>query len=108
MLVKYLATDSKVLTQLSLGLRNLPSTLPTLKNPALRKDPLFRTFLDIFANPKSSTQPVLKIGSQNQTLFQGFISSWQAGHVKPQDLEKGLANVDKQIDAAIQQSGQVP
>jgi len=28
--------------------------------------------------------------------------------VKPQDLEKGLANVDKQIDAAIAQSGQVP
>ena len=107
-LVKYLATDPKVLTQLSLGLGNLPSTLPTLKNPVLRKDPRFRTFLDIFANPKSSTQPVLKIGAQNQTLFQTFISSWQAGHVKPQDLEKGLANVDKQIDAAIGQSGQVP
>jgi multiple sugar transport system substrate-binding protein len=107
-LVKYLATDTKVLTQLSLGLRNLPSTLPTLKNPVLRKDPRFRTFLDIFANPKSSTQPVLKIGSQNQTLFQGFISSWQAGHVKAQDLRKGLENVDKQIDAAIGQSGQVP
>jgi multiple sugar transport system substrate-binding protein len=107
-LVKYLATDSKVLTQLSLGLRNLPSTLPTLKNPVLRKDPRFRTFLDIFANPKSSTQPVLKIGSQNQTLLQSFISSWQAGHVKPQDLHKGLENVDKQIDAAIGQSGQVP
>lgn len=108
MLVKYLATDPKVLTQLSLGLGNLPSTLPTLKNPALRKDPRFRTFLDIFANPKSSTQPVLKIGSQNQTLLQSFVSSWQAGHVKQQDLQKGLANVDKQIDAAIQQSGQVP
>jgi multiple sugar transport system substrate-binding protein len=107
-LVKYLATDPKVLTQLSLGLGNLPSTLTTLKNPVLRKDPRFRTFLDIFANPKSSTQPVLKIGAQNQTLLQGFVSSWQAGHVKPQDLEKGLANVDKQIDAAIAQSGQVP
>jgi len=89
-------------------LRNVPSTLPTLKVPVLRKDPQFRVFLDIFAHPKSSTQPVLKIGDQNQTLFSTFVSKWQAGNVKPQDLEKGLANVDKQIDAAIAQSGQVP
>jgi multiple sugar transport system substrate-binding protein len=108
LLVKYLATNTKALTQLSLGLRNVPSTLPTLKNPTLRKDPQFRVFLDIFADPKSSTQPVLKIGAQNQTLFSTFISKWQAGNVKSQDLEKGLANVDKQIDAAIAQSGQVP
>ena len=51
---------------------------------------------------------MLKIGDQNQTLFSTFVSKWQAGNVKPQDLEKGLANVDKQIDAAIAQSGQVP
>src|SRR4029450_323917 len=108
LLVKYLATNTKALTKLSLGLRNVPSTLPTLKNPVLRKDPHFRVFLDIFANPKSSTQPVLKIGAQNQTLFATFVEKWQAGHVKPQDLQKGLANVDKQIDAAIAQSGQVP
>jgi multiple sugar transport system substrate-binding protein len=108
LLVKYLATNTKALTQLSLGLRNVPSTLPTLRIPALRKDPQFRVFLDIFAHPKSSTQPVLKIGDQNQTLFSTFVSKWQAGNVKSQDLVKGLANVDKQIDAAIAQSGQVP
>jgi multiple sugar transport system substrate-binding protein len=108
LLLKYLATNSKALTQLSLGLRNVPSTLPTVKNPALRKNPQFRVFLDIFAHPKSSTQPVLKIGAQNQTLFSTFVDKWQAGNVKSQDLTKGLANVDKQIDAAISQSGQVP
>ena len=108
LLLKYLATNTKALTQLSLGLRNVPSTLPTLRIPVLRKDAQFRVFLDIFANPKSSTQPVLKIGDQNQTLFSTFVSKWQAGNVKPQDLKKGLANVDKQIDAAIAQSGQVP
>jgi multiple sugar transport system substrate-binding protein len=108
LLIKYLATNSKALTQLSLGLRNVPSTLPTLKNPVLRKDKNFKVFLDIFANPKSSTQPVLKIGSQNQTLFATFIEKWQAGRVKSKDLHAGLANVDKQIDAAIGQSGQVP
>jgi multiple sugar transport system substrate-binding protein len=108
LLLKYLATDPKALTKLSLGLRNVPSTLPTLKNPVLRKDPNFRVFLDIFANPRSSTQPVLKIGAQNQTLLATFVGKWQAGHVKAQDLQRGLANVDKQIDAAIAQSGQVP
>jgi multiple sugar transport system substrate-binding protein len=108
LLVKHLSTNSKVLTQLSLGLRNVPSTLPTLKNRVLRNDPRFRVFLDIFAHPKSSTQPVLKIGAQNQALFASFIGKWQAGNVKSQDLRKGLANVDKQIDAAIKQSGQVP
>ena len=108
LLEKYLATNSKALTQLSLGLYNVPSTLPSLKIPALRKDPHFRVFLDIFGNPKSSTQPVLKIGSQNQTLFATFVGKWQAGHVKSQDLHKALQNVDKQIDDAIAQSGQVP
>jgi multiple sugar transport system substrate-binding protein len=108
LLLKYLATNSKALTQLSLGLRNVPSTLPTLKNPVLRKDPNFKVFLDIFANPKSSTQPVLKIGAQNQTLFATFVDKWQAGHVASKELHAGLANVDKQIDAAIGQSGQVP
>jgi len=108
LLLKYLSADSKAVTNLSLGLRNVPSTLPTLKNPVLRKDKQFKVFLDIFGNPKSSTQPVLKIGAQNQTLFSTFISKWQAGHVKPRDLQAGLANVDKQIDAAIGQSGQVP
>lgn len=108
LLEKYLATNTKALTQMSLGLHNVPSTIPALKVPALRKDVHFRVFFDIFANPRSSTQPVLKIGSQNQTLFASFVAKWQAGHVKSQDLQKGLKNVDKQIDDAIKQSGQVP
>ena len=108
LLLKYLATNTKALTQLSLGLHNVPSTIPSLRVPALRKDPQFRVFLDIFGHPKSSTQPVLKIGSQNQTTFATFVGKWQAGHVKSQDLHKGLLNVDKQIDDAIGQSGQVP
>lgn len=108
LLLKYLATNTKALTQLSLGLHNVPSTIASSKVPAIRKDPHFRVFLDIFAHPKSSTQPVLKIGSQNQTLLANFIDKWQAGHVKSRDLHAGLVNVDKQIDAALKQSGQVP
>jgi hypothetical protein len=48
---------------------------------------------------------VLSIGAQNQTLFASFLEKWQAGHVKDEDLHDGIANVDKQINAALEQAG---
>ena len=104
-LLKFLATDTDTLADLSNGLHNVPSTIESQKSPKLDHDPQFATFLDVFANEKSSTQPVLKIGSQNQTLFTSFIEKWQAGRVKDEDLHAGLENVDKQINAALEQSG---
>jgi multiple sugar transport system substrate-binding protein len=104
-LLKFLATDTDTLAEMSNGLHNVPSTIASQNSPKLTKDPLFATFLDIFSNEKSSTQPVLKIGSQNQTLFTSFIEKWQAGRVKDVDLHAGLVNVDKQIDAALEQAG---
>jgi multiple sugar transport system substrate-binding protein len=105
LLLKFLATDTDALAQMSNGLHNVPSTIASLDSPKLEQDPKFATFLDVFSNEKSSTQPVLKIGAQNQTLFSSFIEKWQAGHVKDQDLHAGLENVDKQINAALEQSG---
>jgi multiple sugar transport system substrate-binding protein len=104
-LLKFLATDTNTLAELSNGLHNVPSTIASQDSPKLTNDPKFATFLDIFANEKSSTQPVLKIGAQNQTLFTSFIEKWQAGRVKDEDLHAGLENVDKQINAALEQSG---
>jgi multiple sugar transport system substrate-binding protein len=104
-LLKFLATDTETLAEMSNGLHNVPSTIDSQSSPKLTKDPKFATFLDIFKNEKSSTQPVLKIGSQNQTLFSSFIEKWQAGRVKDEDLHAGLENVDKQIDAALEQAG---
>ena len=104
-LLKFMATDTDTLAEMSNGLHNVPSTIDSQNSPKLTKDPLFATFLDIFSNEKSSTQPVLKIGSQNQTLFSSFIEKWQAGRVKDEDLHAGLENVDKQIDAALEQAG---
>jgi multiple sugar transport system substrate-binding protein len=65
-------------------------------------------FLDIFAHPKTATTPITAAGSANQELFQDFVSKWQAGKVS--DLQGGLQNVDKQIDAQLAQSAgtQVP
>ena len=104
-LLKFMATDTDTLAEMSNGLHNVPSTIDSQNSPKLTKDPQFATFLDIFKNEKSSTQPVLKIGSQNQTLFTSFIEKWQAGRVKDEDLHAGLENVDKQIDAALEQAG---
>ena len=103
--LKYFSTDPTTLAQMANGLQNIPSTLASLKSPELKLDPRFQTFLNVFANPKSSTQPVLSIGAQNQTLFASFLEKWQAGHVKDQDLHDGIANVDKQINAALEQAG---
>jgi multiple sugar transport system substrate-binding protein len=103
--LKFFSTDVTTLAQMSNGLQNIPSTLASLKSTELKYDPRFKTFMNVFANPKSSTQPVLSIGAQNQTLFASFLDKWQAGHVKDEDLHDGIANVDKQIDAALEQAG---
>jgi multiple sugar transport system substrate-binding protein len=103
--LKFFSTDATTLAQMSNGLQNIPSTLASLKSTELKYDPRFKTFMNVFANPKSSTQPVLSIGAQNQTLFEAFLEKWQAGHVKDEDLHDGIANVDKQINAALEQAG---
>jgi multiple sugar transport system substrate-binding protein len=103
--LKFFSTDATTLAQMSNGLQNIPSTLASLKSTELKYDPRFKTFMNLFANPKSSTQPVLSIGAQNQTLFASFLEKWQAGHVKDEDLHDGIANVDKQINAALEQAG---
>ena len=69
LLLKYLATNSKAVTQLSLGLRNVPSTTPDREEPALRKDPQFRVFLDVFAQPEVEHAARHRDRGQNQTLF---------------------------------------
>jgi multiple sugar transport system substrate-binding protein len=107
-LVKYLTTDEHALALLSNGLRNVPTTTASLKSGELTPDPKFKVFLDIFAHPKTATTPITAAGSANQELFQDFVSKWQAGKVS--DLQGGLQNVDKQIDAQLAQSAgtQVP
>ena len=107
-LVKYLTTDDKALAELSNGLRNVPSTTSSAKSPDLIPDANFSTFIDIFNNPKSSTNPITAAGSGYTDLFTSFLANWQAGKVK--DLQSGLAGVDKSIDAQKEQAeaGQAP
>jgi multiple sugar transport system substrate-binding protein len=98
-LVKWLATNDHAEAILSNGLRNVPTTTSSLKSGELTPDPKFKPFMDIFANPHTTTTPITAAGSANQELFQTFVVKWQSG--KATDLHGGLADMDKQIDAQL-------
>jgi multiple sugar transport system substrate-binding protein len=107
-LLKYLATDTGALVKMTNGIRNVPTTSDALKSPDIKPDEAFNVFLDIFSNPNTRTTPITLVGSANQDLVDAFVTKYQAGKVD--DLEAGLANLDKQIDAQLAAAGgaQVP
>jgi multiple sugar transport system substrate-binding protein len=98
-LLKFLTTDDRAMVALSNGLRNVPTTESSAKSPDLKPDPKFEVFVKIFSSPHTTTTPVTAAGSAYQELFNGFVTKWQAGRVS--DLQAGLADVDKQIDAQL-------
>ena len=98
-LLKFLATSDKAQVMLSNGLRNVPTTASSAKSPDLKPDPKFETFLKIFQNEHTTTTPVTAAGSAYQELFNSFVNKWQAGRID--DLQGGLAGVDKQIDSQL-------
>jgi multiple sugar transport system substrate-binding protein len=102
-LLRYLTTNNHALAVLSNGLRNVPSTIASLKSKELKPDPRFDTFLKIFAHPKSSTTPITAVGSAYQDLFTSFLAKYQAGRVK--NVPSGLRTLDKQIDKQLKQAG---
>jgi multiple sugar transport system substrate-binding protein len=101
-LIRYLTTDDHALAILSNGLRNVPTTVDSLKSSELTPDPKFKVFMDIFAHPQTATTPITAAGSANQELFQNYVVKHQAGKVP--DLPATLAQADKQIDAQLAQS----
>jgi multiple sugar transport system substrate-binding protein len=107
-LLKYLTFDPHPLALFSNAIRNVPTTKESLNSPEIKPDPRFKTFLKIFANPKSKTSPITAAGNAYGTLIQAFTVKWQAGHAG--DLKKGLQKLDKQIDAQLKQAkaGGVP
>lgn len=103
-LVKYLTTNDHALAKFSNGIRNVPSTRSSSRSKELLPDKNFGTFLKVFTNPKSSTVPITPIGADHLQTFSNFLPKWYSGKVK--DVQAGLREVDKQIDAKIKQSGE--
>jgi multiple sugar transport system substrate-binding protein len=99
-LVKYMSTDTNALVNLAKGLKNVPSTNASLQNPELAGDPRFKTFMDIFSNPKSDFKPITPIGQVDVDLLGTFAEKWQAGKVP--DLTGGLGKIDTQISKQLQ------
>jgi len=100
LLVKYMTTDTQALVTLAKGLRNVPSTVDSLKDPELNADPHFSTFMKIFQNPKSTFKPITPIGVTDQDLFGSVAEKHQAGKVP--DLQAELAKLDDQIAKQLQ------
>jgi multiple sugar transport system substrate-binding protein len=102
-LVRYLTTNDHALATFSNGIRNVPSTASSTRSKELQADNHFATFGRIFTNPKSQTIPITAAGAAHLDTLQSFLAKWQSGKVK--DLVGGLKEVDKQIDAKLQQAG---
>jgi multiple sugar transport system substrate-binding protein len=100
LLVKYMTTDTQPLVTLAKGLRNVPSTVDSLKDPELNADPHFATFMKIFQHPRSTFKPVTLIGQVDQDLFGSLSEKYQAGKVN--DLPSELKKLDDQIAKQLQ------
>ncbi|WP_229858719.1 ABC transporter substrate-binding protein, partial [Streptomyces anandii] len=94
--VKYITTDTDAVVGFANDIHNVPSTLAALKSPKLKYDPRFKTFLDIAANPDSTTSPASINGGQYLVTIQQFGYDYESGKAK--DLKAGLAKTAQQID----------
>jgi len=101
-LVKYLTTNNHALAVLSNGLRNVPTTTSSLHSKEIVPDAHFSTFLKIFANPRSSTSPIMASGVAYTNLAQNFFTKWQAGSVG--NLTAGLKKLSGELDAQVAQA----
>jgi multiple sugar transport system substrate-binding protein len=104
-LIKYLTTDTATVVAIANAIKNVPTWTPALNAPYLVKDATYSPFLDIFANPKSSTTPTTASGKAYQDTLGTWTESWQAGKVP--DLAAGLKDVDSQINDQLT-LGQAP
>jgi multiple sugar transport system substrate-binding protein len=100
LLVKYMTTETPALVTLAKGLRNVPSTVESLKDPELNADEHFSTFMKIFQHPKSTFKVITPIGITDQDLFASLAERHQAGKVT--DLQAELRKLDDQIAKQLQ------
>jgi multiple sugar transport system substrate-binding protein len=104
LLAKYLAFNTAAIEKFAVGLGNVPTISAALSDPTLVKNSQFDTFLKIFGNPHTATDPITAIGSANQEMVQSFQTKWEDGSVPATGLMSGLRGVDQQIDAQVANS----
>ncbi|CAK7284518.1 ABC transporter substrate-binding protein [Streptomyces sp. RM1] len=100
--VKYITTDTDAVVGFANDIHNVPSTLAALKSPKLTYEPGFKTFLDIAANPHSTTTPPSVNGGQYLVTIQQLGYDYESGRVR--DLRAGLKKAAAQIDTDIAQA----
>ncbi|MFE1404199.1 ABC transporter substrate-binding protein [Streptomyces sp. NPDC058770] len=101
-LVKFMTTDTDAVVNFSNAIHNVPSTLAALKSPKLKYDPRFKTFLDIAADPNSTTTPPSVNGGAYLVSLQNLGFDIEKGVQK--DIGAGLKKTAAEIDAAIAQA----
>ena len=97
--IKFLSTDTASVVALANVIKNVPTLTSGLRSPDLSADASFKVFLDISANPRSSTVPLSANGTAFQDLAESFVSDWQAGKVG--NLDRGLRKLDDAINQAL-------
>ncbi|BDI22176.1 ABC transporter substrate-binding protein [Herbiconiux sp. L3-i23] len=102
LLARYLATDTDNLVQLTLELRNVPTTTDALADDEVRTIEQFNTMLDIAGNEATRSVPGTPAGAAPRELLSQFAQGWQAGSAT--DLQGGLEDVAAQIDSQIEQA----
>jgi multiple sugar transport system substrate-binding protein len=99
-LIRYLTTETDAIVDLSNSIKNVPTTKDALASPDLEADEKFQTFLDIFANPNTSTTPPNASGPKYVEIAQEFVNSYLSGEAT--DLTGGLTELDQRIDDALE------
>ncbi|HYQ62818.1 ABC transporter substrate-binding protein [Actinophytocola sp.] len=98
-LLRYLTTETNVIVDLANTIKNVPTTTDALNSPALQADDKFRTFLEIFTNPDTSTTPPNSAGPKYVEMTQEYVNTYLSG-ASP-DLVGGLRDLDGRIDEAL-------
>jgi multiple sugar transport system substrate-binding protein len=88
-----------LIVDLANSIKNVPTTTDALNSPGLQADDKFRTFLEIFANPDTSTTPPNSSGPKYVEMTQEFVNTYLSG-ASP-DLAGGLKDLDGRIDEAL-------
>lgn len=102
--VKYLTTNTDSLVTLANALGNVPSTLPALSSPNLKLPAQFKTFMDVFKHPNTTTSPSSPNGGDYLVQLQSFTQDqWEPGKVK--DLDQGLRALDEKVDKSLKLAG---